>query len=36
VLGYVESQGNHGMDVMASGDLIQSPGPDQIPQRYGK
>ena len=34
VLGYVESQGNHGMDVMTSGDLIQSPGPDQVPQRY--
>jgi peptidylamidoglycolate lyase len=36
VLGYVESQGNHGMDVMASGDLLLSPGPEQKPQRFGK
>jgi streptogramin lyase len=36
VLGYVDSQGNHGMDVMASGDLLLSPGPEQVPQRYGK
>jgi DNA-binding beta-propeller fold protein YncE len=35
VLGYVDSQGNHGMDVMASGDLLLSPGPEQVPQRYG-
>ena len=34
VLGYVDSQGNHGMDVMASGDLLLGPGPEQIPQRY--
>jgi len=34
VLGYVDSQGNHGMDVTATGDLVQAPGPDQIPQRY--
>lgn len=36
VLGYVEAAGNHGMDVMANGDLLQAPGPDQIPQHYGK
>jgi DNA-binding beta-propeller fold protein YncE len=36
VLGYVDSQGNHGMDVMASGDLLLGPGPEQIPQRYGR
>jgi DNA-binding beta-propeller fold protein YncE len=36
VRGYVESHGNHGMEVMTSGDLLLSPGPDQIPQRYGK
>jgi hypothetical protein len=34
VLGYVESQGNHGMAVMRDGTLLQAPGPDQIPQRY--
>jgi streptogramin lyase len=34
LLGYVESAGNHGMDVMANGDLLQAPGPDLIPQRY--
>ena len=34
VLGYSDSQGNHGMDVMSSGDLLLGPGPDQIPQRY--
>ena len=34
VLGYVESDGNHGMEVMANGELLQSPGPGQIPQRY--
>ena len=34
VLGYVESTGNHGMDVMANGDLLQAPGPNQIPQWY--
>jgi len=36
LLGYVDSQGNHGMAVMKSGDLLLGPGPDQIPQRYGK
>ena len=34
VLGYMDSQGNHGMEVMSSGDLLLGPGPDQIPQRY--
>jgi len=34
LLGYVDAVGNHGMDVMSNGDLLQSPGPDQIPQRY--
>jgi len=34
LLGYVDAAGNHGMDVMASGDLLQAPGPEQIPQRY--
>ena len=36
VLGYVDSQGNHGMEVMASGDLLLGPGPDQTPQRYSR
>ena len=34
LLGYVESSGNHGMDVMANGDLLQAPGPGLVPQRY--
>jgi streptogramin lyase len=34
LLGYVESAGNHGMDVMANGDLLHAPGPDLKPQRY--
>ena len=34
LLGYVEAAGNHGMEVTAEGDLLQSPGPDQIPQVY--
>ena len=34
LLGYVDAVGNHGMDVMADGDLLQAPGPDQVPQRY--
>lgn len=36
LLGYVDAQGNHGMDVMRDGTLLQAPGPDQIPQRYSK
>jgi len=34
LLTYVNANGNHGMDVMRNGDLLQAPGPDQIPQRY--
>jgi hypothetical protein len=34
LLGYVDAMGNHGMDVTASGDLLQAPGPDLIPQHY--
>lgn len=34
--GYVDSAGNHGMAVMANGDLLLAPGPDQIPQHYRK
>ena len=34
LLGSVASEGNHGMDVLPSGDLIQAPGPELIPQRY--
>lgn len=34
VLGYVDSDGNHGMDVMMNGDLLQAPGPNQVPQIY--
>ncbi|HUE84520.1 MAG TPA: peptidyl-alpha-hydroxyglycine alpha-amidating lyase family protein [Vicinamibacterales bacterium] len=34
LLGYVESAGNHGMDVMPNGDLLQAPGPELVPQRY--
>jgi DNA-binding beta-propeller fold protein YncE len=36
LLGYVDSQGNHGMAVMKSGELLLGPGPDQIAQRYQK
>jgi DNA-binding beta-propeller fold protein YncE len=32
--GYVDAVGNHGMDVMPNGDLLQAPGPDQMPQQY--
>jgi len=34
LMGYVESAGNHGMDVMPNGDLLQAPGPELVPQRY--
>ena len=34
LLGYVDAAGNHGMDVLPSGDLLQAPGPNQIPQIY--
>jgi len=36
LMGYVESQGNHGMAVMTNGDLLLAPGPEQIPQKYKK
>jgi DNA-binding beta-propeller fold protein YncE len=34
VMSDVDSNGNHGMDVISSGDLLQAPGPNQIPQIY--
>lgn len=34
LLGYVEANGNHGMEAMLNGELLQSPGPDNIPQWY--
>jgi DNA-binding beta-propeller fold protein YncE len=34
LLGYVDAAGNHGMDVTPGGDLLQAPGPEQVPQRY--
>ena len=34
LLGYVDAVGNHGMEVLPNGDLLQAPGPDQIPQQY--
>jgi hypothetical protein len=34
IVGYVESEGNHGMDIMVSGEPIQGPGPNQVPQLY--
>jgi DNA-binding beta-propeller fold protein YncE len=34
LLGYVDAVGNHGMDVMMNGDVLQAPGPEQVPQRY--
>jgi hypothetical protein len=34
LLGYVDAAGNHGMDVMPNGDLLQAPGPELTPQRY--
>ena len=33
-LGYVDSEGNHGMAVMPNGELLSAPGPNNIPQRY--
>jgi DNA-binding beta-propeller fold protein YncE len=36
VLGYVDSDGNHGMDVMSTGEVLQGPGPNQTPQIYRK
>jgi DNA-binding beta-propeller fold protein YncE len=34
VLGAVDSEGNHGMDVLSNGELLSAPGPDNIPQRF--
>ena len=34
LLGWVPSAGNHGMDVMASGELLLGPGPNLVPQWY--
>lgn len=36
VLMYAESSNNHGMDVMANGDLLNAPGPKQLPQIHRK
>lgn len=35
VLGYVEAAGNHGMDVMMNGNLLQAPGPNDGPPWIG-
>jgi sugar lactone lactonase YvrE len=34
IAGWVPSTGNHGMDVMVSGELLVGPGPNRVPQRY--
>jgi len=34
IAGWVPSTGNHGMDVMTSGELLVGPGPMRVPQRY--
>ncbi len=34
IAGWVPSVGNHGMDVMASGELVLGPGPSLVPQWY--
>ena len=34
IAGWVPSAGNHGMDVMASGELLLGPGPSLVPQWY--
>jgi hypothetical protein len=34
ILGYVESEANHGMDILATGELLQAPGPKLVPQMY--
>ncbi len=34
IAGWVPSAGNHGMDVMASGELLLGPGPNLVPQWY--
>ena len=34
IAGWVASAGNHGMDVMANGELLLGPGPNLVPQWY--
>jgi len=34
IAGWLPSAGNHGMDVMASGELLLGPGPNLVPQWY--
>ena len=34
IVGWVPSAGNHGMDVMTSGELLVGPGPSRVPQRF--
>lgn len=34
IAGWVPSAGNHGMDVMSSGELLLGPGPNLVPQWY--
>ncbi len=34
IAGWVNSAGNHGVDVMASGELLLGPGPNLVPQWY--
>jgi streptogramin lyase len=34
IAGWVPSAGNHGMDVMANGELLVGPGPGLVPQEY--
>lgn len=34
LVGYVDAAGNHGMAVTAAGELLQAPGPNQVPQIY--
>ncbi len=34
IAGWVRSAGNHGMEVMSTGDLLLGPGPNLIPQWY--
>jgi len=34
VVGVVDSEGNHGMEVLSNGELLSAPGPNNVPQRY--
>jgi DNA-binding beta-propeller fold protein YncE len=34
ILGAVDSEGNHGMDVLPNGELLSAPGPNNTPQRF--